>query len=80
MVELAIGPLHRIMALLAGRREAVVRYRRRRTGEILLVAGNACRRRQVVIVVRVAIHALPGWNRMSPAQNEPGCVVIKLRV
>ena len=80
VVELAIAPLRRIMALLASRREAVVRYGGRRAGEILLVARNACGCSQVVIVVDVAIYALPGWNRMSAGQKESRCVVIKLRV
>ena len=37
MVELAVGPLHGVMALFAGRRKARVRHRRGGAGEIFLV-------------------------------------------
>ena len=60
MIELAIRPLHRVMALLAGGREARVRYRTGRAGEIFLMARNASRVCDVEVVVDVAIRAGAG--------------------
>ena len=57
MVELAVGPYHRIMTLLAGRRKADVVHRSGGRVVIVLVTTDAGRARQVVVVVDVAIGA-----------------------
>jgi len=54
VIELAIRPQHGIVALFAGRREACVRYRRGRIIVIRLMAGNAGRHGDLVVVVDVA--------------------------
>ena len=66
MVELAVGPLHRVMAGGTGRRElrAHVINRSLRVIEIVLVTGHASRHRDVVVAIDVAIRASPRWNRM----------------
>jgi hypothetical protein len=69
VIELAIGPLNGVMALLAGSREAGVRHRRRRFIEIVLVARNARRVRDVVVVVDVAIDARPRRDGMGTRQR-----------
>ena len=54
VIELAICPHDGIVAIFAGRREAGVRDRRRRRVVGGLVAGDAGRDRDVVVVVDVA--------------------------
>ena|ERR1017187_338697 len=61
VIELAIRPLHRVMALLAARRESRVRHGSGCMVEIVLVARNASRIRDGVVVVDVAIDARP-WR------------------
>ena len=61
MVELAIGPLNRVVTQFAGCREAGVRDRTVRILEIRLVTSNAKRAVQVVVVVDVAVGAGP-WG------------------
>ena len=56
MIELAIGPLNRVMALLARGREAAV-GRVLCILEVILVTGNARRIRDVVVVVDMAVGA-----------------------
>jgi len=70
VIKLAIRPHHRVMALLAGGREARVIHRRFRVVVIRLVAGNARRHRDVVVVVGVAARARRGQVR--PRQR-PAC-------
>jgi len=70
MIELPVRPLHCVMAGFATGGKTLVRQRAGRVVEILLMAGNASRTRQVEIVVDVAVHARPGWNRVSPRQRE----------
>ena len=80
MIKLAVGPLHDVMALLARCGEAGVWHRSRGAGEIFLVAGEARRASQVVIVVDVAIDALAGRIRVPSSQKEPGHAVVKLGI
>ena len=80
MVELSIGPLHRVMALFTGGGEARVRHRAGCAGEILLVTCEARHVAQVVIVVNVAIDAQAGRNGMSSGEKESGRAVVKLGI
>jgi len=57
VIELTVGPLDGVMALLAGGREAGVRHRTLRAVVVILMACNTQRAGQVVIVVDVAIRA-----------------------
>ena len=70
MIEFAIGPLHRIVALLTGRREPCVRYRRRRIVVVGLMAADARRIRDVVIVVNVAVRTLARRHHVRTCQRE----------
>ena len=47
---------------------------------IVLMASNACRGLEVVVVVRVAVGALGGRHRMAAAQDEAGCGVIEFGI
>ena len=60
VIELAVGPGYRVMALLAGRREPSRNVVHRRDGSVVigLVAAYASRIRQVVVIVDVAVGAL----------------------
>ena len=80
MVELCIGPLHRVVTLLAGIWEAAVRHRPHGAGEIFLVTGEARAGGQVVIVVDVAIDAHAGRSRVASGQKESGRAVVKLGI
>jgi hypothetical protein len=73
-------PGDRGVALLASRGKAarhVIRIRR--PLKVFLMARNASRARQVVVVVDVAVHAGPGRNRVPASQWESRRIVIKLR-
>jgi len=59
VIELAIGPLHGVVTLLAGVGEAGVRHRSGRVREIGLVARNARGHGDAVVVGAVAIGARP---------------------
>ena len=78
VVEGRIQPGSRVVALVAGLREIrrhVIRVRR--SLEVFQVTGNAGRAGQVVIVIDVAIGALPRWNRMHAGEGEGGRVVVE---
>jgi len=80
MIELAVCPLDRIVALLAGGGEASMRYRTFCILVVGLVARNARRIRDVVIIVDVAVRASSWWNRMGAGQWESGLGVIELAI
>jgi len=80
VIEFAIRPLDGVMALLAGGREAGVRYRRLRIVVVGLVTRNASRVRDVVVVVDVTIRARARRDRMRTGQREPSLRVIKLAI
>ena len=80
VIELAIRPLNGVMALLAGGRESGVRHRGLRVLVVRLVARNARRIRNVVVVVDVAINAGPRRNLVRSGQREAGLRVIELAV
>ena len=77
MVEPAIAPLHRIVAGFACVRESVMRHRGVRAGEILLVAAETRHCTQGVIVVDMAVGALPRWIRVSSGKNKTGRAVVE---
>ena len=80
VIELAIRPLNRVMTLFASGREPRVWYRRFRIVVVGLVAGNAGRVRDVVVVVDVAVGARPWRNRVGTGQRESGLRVIELGI
>jgi hypothetical protein len=65
------------MTLLAGSGETGMRNRRRSCVEVVLMAADAGRVGDVVIVVDVAIRALPWRNGVRSRQREARCRVIK---
>jgi len=77
MIELAIRPLHGVMTLLAGRRETRVRYRTVRIVEIGLVARDTRGIRDAVVVVDVAVRALPWRHGVRSGQGERGLGVVE---
>jgi len=77
VIELSIRPLHGVMTLLAGRRETRVRHRAVRIVEIGLVARNARGICDVVVVVDVAVRALPRRHGVRPGQGERGLGVVE---
>ena len=81
MIELAIGPGHRIVTTCARRGEVrpqVIDWSFR-VVVVRLMARNAIRVRNVVVVVDVAIRALARWNRVRIIQGEAGFRVIETR-
>src|SRR5437763_1253660 len=80
VIELAVGPGHSVVTLLAGGGEAGMRYRRGRGVVVGLVATDAGGRGDVVVVVDVTVRTLPRRNRMRTAQNESGGRVIELAI
>ena len=79
VIELAVGPQDRVMASLAGSRKSCgdVRHRADRISIILLVARNARGVGQVVIVIDVAIRALPRRSSVRSGERKSGAVVIE---
>jgi len=81
VVEGGIQPRTRVVALAAALREIrahVIRICRPLV--VLQMARDTSRAGQVVVVVHVAIGALPGWHRMHSGQRKIGRVVIERRV
>ena len=66
VIEGTIRPRGRVVTGLASRRESGsnVIYRRKCRVVVVLVARDAGRAGQVVVVVHMAVSALPWWNRM----------------
>ena len=77
VIELAIGPLDGVMALLTSSRETRVRHGSRGVVEIVLVARNAGRDRDVVVVVDVAVRALSWGHSMRAGQRKRSLRVVK---
>jgi len=79
VIELAIGPGDRIVTTRARRGEVrpqVIDWSLR-VVVVRLMARNAIRVRNVVVVVDVAIRALARWNRVRIIQGEAGFRVIE---
>ena len=79
VVELPIAPLHRVVALLACGGESRVRYRSGRVVVVPLVAADASRAADVVVVVDVTIRALARRHVVRSGQRESGFGVIEGR-
>ena len=81
MVKSSVRPSHRVVTHLAGRWKSGLDmiYGRNGIVVILLMAGYAGRRRQVVVIVDVAIDALPRGNGMRPGKRKSSRRVVELR-
>ena len=80
VIERRIRPQDGVVAEFAGRREARVRHRRGCVVVVRLVARNARRHRNAVIVVLVAVDAGQRRRHVRPYQRESGRSVIKLPI
>lgn len=82
VIERPVGPEHCIVAGFTGGGETRSNMVHRRGGVVVvgLMAGYARRIREVVIVVHVAIGALPWRRRVRSGQRESRAVVIKRRI
>ena len=80
MIERCIAPLHRVVACLARSGEPGVRHRTGCAREILLMTRYAERAVQRVVVVDVAIGALPRRHCVRTGKRKSGTRVIKLSV
>ena len=79
MVKLGIRPQHGVVALFARRGEARMRHGRRCVVEIRLVAGNARRHRNLIVVVDVTVRAWQRWRYVCSRERETGLRMIKRR-
>ncbi len=77
VIELGVGPLHGVVALLAGRRESRMGHRSGGVVVVGLVATDAGCNRDVVVVVDVAIGALARRHHMRTGQRESRLGVIE---
>jgi len=80
VIELAAGPRGHVVTLLAGGRETRVRNRSSRGIEVVLVATDARRTRDVVVVVDVAVRTLPRRHHVRTCQRESGFRMVKGRL
>ena len=77
VIELPVGPGHRVVTLLARSRESCMRHRRGRRVVVGLMAADAGSRGDVVVVVDVTVRALTRRHGMRSAQREPGGAVVE---
>ena len=80
VIEGRIRPLNRVVAQFAGGREARMWHRTGGISKVLLVASNAERAVQLVVVVDMAIRARSRRNGMRTRQREPGLRMIELGI
>ena len=80
VVKLAMVPQHRIVAAFAGGRKSSMGNRSCRPSIILLVAGVTRGAIQRVVVIDMAIGALPWRCRVRSGQRESGAVVVEGRI
>jgi hypothetical protein len=80
VIELAAGPRDHVVTLLASCRKTGVRNRSSRGIEIVLVATDARRTRDVVVVVDMAISTLPRRHHVRTCQRESRLRVVKRRL
>ena len=79
VIELAVGPLHRVMTLFAGGGEAGMRHWAQRFVVVVLVATHAGGAGDFVVIVDVAIAALTRRHGVRPGQRKSGLRVIEGR-
>ena len=82
MVKRSVAPLDRIVAGLTGRwetRRGVIHWRGC-IRVVVLMARDACGARQGVVIVHVAISALPRRHRVRPGKRESRTTVVECRV
>jgi len=79
VIKFAVGPLHGVVALLARDWEARMGYWRRGIVVSGLVATDARRRCNAVVVVDVTVAALPWRYGVRASQRESGLRVIECR-
>jgi len=77
VIELAVGPCHHVVTLLAGRREPGMRDRRCCRVVVRLMATHAGSSGDVVVVIDVTVGTLARRHGMRTAQREPGGAVVK---
>ena len=79
VVELAVGPKHRVMAALARRREVGSHVVHRSEGRVVvgLMAAHAGRSGDVVVVIDVTVRALTRRHGVRSAQREPSGAVVE---
>jgi|SRR5437763_400429 len=77
MIELAVGPRHHVVTLLAGRREPGMRDRRCCRVVVRLMATDAGGGGDVVVVIDVTVGTLARRHGMRTAQREPGGAVVE---
>ena len=77
VIKLAVHPQHRIVALLARCGETRMRHRRGRVVVVGLVATDARRAGDAVVVVHVAVSALPRRYHVRSRQRESRLRVVK---
>jgi len=77
VIKLAAGPRGHVVTLLASGRETGMRNRSSRGIEVVLVATDACRTRDVVVVVDMAIRTLPRRHYVRTGQRESGPRMVK---
>ena len=79
VIEFAIGPLHGVVASFAGSRERSGNVVHRRGGLVVigLMAAHAGGAAQVVVVIDVAIRALPRRHDVRSRERKSGAVVIE---
>ena len=80
VIELPVGPGHSVVTLLARCRETGMRDWRCSRVVVSLMATDAGRRRDVVVVVDVTVRTLPRRHGMRTRQNESGGRVIELAI
>ena len=82
VIKRSIAPPYGVVAGLAGGRECSRRvvHRRDRIGVVGLMAAHAGRARQVVVIVGVAIAALPRRNCVRARQRKSGAAVVERRI
>ena len=80
VVKLTIGPQYRVVAVFAGRREPCMGNGSRRGTVVLLVARVAGCATQRVVVVDMAVGALPRRHRVGSIERKPGAVVVEGRI
>src|SRR5947209_11380868 len=70
VIKPAVGPRDCVVTLLASGRETRMRHWARGMIVVILMAVDACRAGDVVVVIDVAIGALPRWHHVRARQRK----------